>query len=113
MINLILLDNYAVEHPWQITFNNNNYYEDRRQASTIYLKKYDGGWRAEIVLLQNPGNCCFQVIRRIAKNGGTEDIDSWPTPQTEPRHRLNLQLSNPENCGSLILTLVESSIMNK
>jgi hypothetical protein len=113
MINLILLDNYAIEYPWQITFNNNHYYDDNRQASTFYLKKYDGGWRAEIVLLQNPGNCCFQVIRRIAKNGGTEDIDSWPTPQTEPRHRLNLQLSNPENCGSLILTLVESSIRNK
>jgi hypothetical protein len=113
LLSLILTDCHAVVYPWQITFNNNNYYDDNRQASTIHLKKYDGGWQAEITLFQNPGNCYLQVIRRIGNNGGEEDIDSWPTPNVKHRHRLNLQLSNPENCGNLMLSLVESSPKHK
>ena len=59
MIELALLDRDLVDHPWRISFNSDQHYNDNRQSSICRVKKDNLSWRAEITLLKIPGDCYF------------------------------------------------------
>ncbi len=108
MIELALLDRDLVDHPWRISFNSDQHYNDNRQSSICRVKKDNLSWRAEITLLKIPGDCYLQIIRKSGKLGVEPALDIWPPPRVQPRHRLNLERFNPENCGRLGLTWTEA-----
>ncbi len=108
MIYLALLDRDLTEHPWRISCNSEHDYTDNRQSSVCRIKKDSHGWRAEITLLKIPGDCYLQIIRKSGKLGAEPTFDIWPPPRVQPRHRLNLERFNPENCGRFGLTWTEA-----
>jgi hypothetical protein len=108
MVELALLDRDLVEHPWRISFNRDQHSTDNRQSSICRVEKDNHVWRTEIILLTIPGDCYLQIVRKFGKHGAEPELEIWPPPRVHPRHRLNLERFNPENCGRLGLTWTEA-----